>query len=73
MSLRPASGLNPPGPVDGSGNASHLVDFTEPPAGAGPGKIDPGSTWYFQFWYRDPAAGMAGFNLSDAVAIEFCP
>lgn len=31
-----------------------------------------GSTWNFQQWYRDPG-GMAGFNLSDGLAITFEP
>jgi hypothetical protein len=52
--------------------ARHL-DFTLPPASSGAGQILPGSTWCFQYWYRDPASGGAGFNLSDAVSITFCP
>jgi hypothetical protein len=35
--------------------------------------ITPGSTWNFQFWYRNPAAGGAGFNLSNGLSIRFCP
>jgi hypothetical protein len=35
--------------------------------------IQPGTSWNFQFWYRDPAGGGAGFNLSDAVMIPFRP
>lgn len=35
--------------------------------------FDPGTTWEFQYWYRDPVAGGAGFNLSDAVSIDFLP
>jgi len=27
----------------------------------------------FQYWYRDPAAGGTGFNLSDGLSVEFCP
>ena len=33
----------------------------------------PGSTWYFQVWYRDPAAGNANFNLSDGLRVTFAP
>lgn len=33
----------------------------------------PGSTWNFQFWYRDVAAGGANFNLSDALHVHFAP
>lgn len=29
-------------------------------------------TRHFQFWYRDPLAGGAGFNLSSALSITFC-
>jgi len=65
--------LNPPGTIDSFGDFYRLLDFTQPPANAGPGQIDPGSTWKFQFWYRDPAAGGAGFNLSDGLSATFCP
>ena len=54
-----------------SGTAARLVDFPNPPGAAAP--IASGSTWNFQFWYRDPAAGGSGFNLSDALEITFCP
>jgi choice-of-anchor B domain-containing protein len=64
--------LLPPMPSDGAGNASRHLDFTQPPASDGDGKILSGSTWRFQYWYRDPAAGGTGFNLSDALAVMFC-
>ena len=44
--------------------------------GLGPGgmpQLLPGTTWNFQAWFRDPAAGLAGFNLSDAVQLSFTP
>ena len=47
------------------------LDNTNPPQAAG--QITADSTWYFQFWYRDPVAGGAYFNLSDALEITFCP
>jgi hypothetical protein len=54
----------------GTGNVlSFAVDLTSPPAS---NQITPGSTWYFQAWYRDPAAGGANFNLSDGLCITFC-
>lgn len=28
------------------------------------------STWYFQFWFRDPAAG--GVNFSNGLRVDFC-
>lgn len=34
--------------------------------------IDAGEVWFFQNWYRNPAAGGAGFNLSDALRTPFC-
>ncbi len=51
------------------GVLSHALDNTSPPAAAG--LITPGSTWHFQAWYRDPAAGGANFNLSDGYTILF--
>ena len=47
------------------------LDYTNPPQAAG--QITVGSTWNFQFRYRDPAAGGAYFNLSDGLEITFCP
>ena len=40
------------------------------PAGA---QLSVGDTRNFQFWYRDPAAAGAGFNLSSAVSVTFTP
>lgn len=59
--------------ADFFGDATYAVDLTAPPASSGPGQISPGSTWNLQFWYRDPAAGGTGFNLSDALSLPFCP
>lgn len=50
------------------GEAVRFLDFTQP----GAGYILPGDTWYFQYWFRDPGGGGLRFNLSDAVAVEFC-
>ena len=55
--------------ADGGGVASYQVDFTSPPTAAT--AIVAGSTWYFQFWYRDPAGGGAFFDLTDGVQIDF--
>ena len=59
--------------ADASGTATYAVDFGIPPASSGPGAIAPCSTLYFQYWYRDPAAGGAGFNLSDGLEITVVP
>jgi hypothetical protein len=65
--------LNPPLSADGAGSVSRLLDFNAPPAGGGPGRILPGTTWNFQWWYRDPMGGGALFNLSDALEATFAP
>ena len=49
------------------------VDLTQPPFGSGAGAVLPGSTWNFQYWYRDPTGFPTTFNLSDAVQITFAP
>jgi hypothetical protein len=54
------------GPLGITGTA---VDYGNPPAAGG--QIGAGTSWNFQFWYRDPAVG-AGFNLSDALHVNFC-
>jgi hypothetical protein len=42
--------------------------------GSAPGtNVVAGSVWHFQAWYRDPAAGGAGFDLSDGLTVTFCP
>ena len=35
--------------------------------------IDPGTTYYFQYAFRDPGFGPKGFNFSDALLVSFCP
>ena len=55
---------NPPVPVSG-GSASKAVDIPSAAIGIGP--------HYFQFWYRDPAAGASGFNLTNGLEILFIP
>jgi len=62
--------LNPPQVMGAGGAALRRVDFGVPPAA---GSITPGSSWNFQFWFRDPAAGGAGFNLSDGLGVTFQP
>ncbi len=50
--------------ADGSGVAAQAVLLAAP--------LNAGSSWNFQFWYRDPAGGGSGFNLSDALNVTFC-
>ncbi|HVS17097.1 MAG TPA: hypothetical protein VMT18_00760, partial [Planctomycetota bacterium] len=62
--------LLPPSVVSAAGTASHALDFDSAPAS----QIAPGSTWNFQYWYRDPLGPLGnGFNLSDALSVSFCP
>jgi hypothetical protein len=60
----------PASQVDAFGDAAHALDHAALPTG---GQISAGQTWYFQFWYRDAAAGGAGFNLSNGLSVAFCP
>ncbi len=59
--------------TDGSGAATRIVDLESGAPAMGSSEIEPGSTWYFQFWYRDLAATGAGFNASDGLKVVFCP
>jgi glucose/arabinose dehydrogenase len=48
------------------GDAAYAFDVNAPPA-----VITAGSTWNFQFVYRDPGVG-TGANTSDALSVPFC-
>jgi len=65
--------LNPALTTSSTGTALRHLDFTQPPANGGPGHITPFSTWNFQLWYRDPAAGGANTNASNGLSATFCP
>jgi glucose/arabinose dehydrogenase len=54
--------------TDAAGHAQSPFDVHAPPA-----LITPGSTWNFQFYYRDAAAGGAFFNVSNGLSVLFCP
>jgi hypothetical protein len=57
--------------ADATGRAHLDLDLT---ASSGAGQILPGSSWNFQYWYRDPLLpGGANFNLSDALEVLFRP
>jgi hypothetical protein len=51
------------------GDALWSVDFSTYPGST----IAAGAARHFQLWYRNGAAGGAGFNLSDALRVVFCP
>ena len=42
-------------------------------AGLTPGTVVAGSTWHFQFLYRDPFGGGAQFSSSDGLTLTFVP
>lgn len=56
--------------ADALGVMARQVNFTATPAA---GVLVPGSTWRFQLWYRNPAGGGAGYNLSNGLRVRFCP
>ncbi|MFT7671563.1 MAG: hypothetical protein ACI8X5_004284, partial [Planctomycetota bacterium] len=58
--------------TDALGFVSSDLDLGAAPFDAGSGQAISGQTMRFQFWYRDPDAGGAGFNLSDALVVKFC-
>lgn len=37
------------------------------------GRLADHASWSFQFWFRDPAAGGAQANLTNALRVTFCP
>ena len=69
----PVARLYPLLTADGSGSVLRTLDFASPPASAGSHEITAGSTWNFQYWFRDAAADGAGFNLSNGLSVTFLP
>ncbi len=57
--------------VDGAGLAQWPLDPTSTPLPGG--LITPGTSWFFQFWYRDPLGGPAHYNFSDGFELRLCP
>lgn len=53
-----------------TGTFNKAIDYTNLP---GNGHIESGDAWNFQCWYRDPAAGMSGYNFSNGLHVFFCP
>jgi len=56
-----------------TGTVSYPVDLTQFPYTGSGNPVLAGSSWSFQFWYRDPQAGPAFSNASDAVQVFFAP
>ena len=58
--------------LNGFGKGMSAIDFEAGTTGQGQGALTAGSTWNFQFWYRDPLGpGGSGFNLSNALTLRF--
>jgi hypothetical protein len=55
------------------GEATLALDLTSPQLAAGPGAIVVGRAARFQFWFRDVLGGGSLFNLTDGLAVTFCP
>lgn len=51
------------------GDASFDVDYNDPSHSS---TLFAGESRNFQFWFRDPAGGSEGFNLTNALKITFC-
>jgi len=61
--------IMPPVMANANLQAELELDFGALPAA---GAITAGSTWFFQYWFRDPNAGGAASNFSDGLRITFC-
>ena len=59
--------------TDVLGTASTILDISSAPFTSGPAAATPGNTANFQFWYRDPAFGGAGFNTTFGLEVVWCP
>jgi hypothetical protein len=58
--------------TDAFGTATNPLDFTSAPFNGGSGAAVAGSTHNFQFWFRDPGFGSAGFNTTDGLSVTYC-
>ncbi len=61
--------LNPALNSGSGGVITHALDVNATPVFGG--VILAGSTWNFQAWYRDSAAGGARYNFSDGLQVQF--
>jgi hypothetical protein len=57
-----------PQQTDSFGDVNRLIDWNHIPSGV----PSSGQIWNFQFWYRNPAGGGAGFNLSNGLSVTIC-
>lgn len=57
--------------ADATGHVDRALDVTSSPQASA--QIIAGSTWCFQYWFRDSGGATQPFGLSDAVEVVFCP
>ncbi|MFM7296478.1 MAG: hypothetical protein ACKO4Q_04555, partial [Planctomycetota bacterium] len=55
------------------GNGSSLLHSVDFGAGSAAGVLVPGTTWYFQAWFRDNGFGNAATMLSDGLRLTLVP
>lgn len=65
--------IAPPLIADANGVVGLPIDLAQYPFQGGANPITSGSSWNFQFWYRDPAGAISTYNFSDAQHIVFAP
>lgn len=69
----PIQRLGPIVQTDAEGFVDRAVDFMLPPLAFGPNAVAAGSSWNFQFFYRDPPAGVSTYNATNGAHVTFCP
>jgi hypothetical protein len=69
----PVVRLGPIQPATQAGVLERAFDLAAPPLSSGPFAVAPDTTWRFQALHRDAAAGGAGADASNGVAVTFCP
>lgn len=60
-------------PFSSGGTLSASLDLTSGPFASGPGMITSGSSWNFQFVFRDLGVSGPTLNTTNALSITFCP
>ncbi|MCB9914881.1 MAG: hypothetical protein H6828_06980 [Planctomycetes bacterium] len=65
--------VNPVGASNAQGFVDRAVDLSSSPLGAGTAAVTAGSTWYFQYAFRDVAGGGALFDSTNGAAVTFGP
>lgn len=67
----PITRMPPPAYTDGAGVATYAVQTSALVFGTL--SVGPGDVRRFQYWYRNPAGGGPGFNLTEGLTVWFSP